>query len=223
MCGTDPLRAYLYRGGLVTLGSTHSMGSAGTAGKAQPGAAIVNVALMSHSEAREGSWSLSQLEEHLASRVGWPAVESLRQRLRQVLVATVAAGLAPMRAAAAGLPGSYWGLSSGFQLLGADILIDADVTPWVIEVNTPSLRLLYDEHGWPVTHVFNDLKEGLTRGIARVVLARHAALWEGLGAAQFVGREEAAAAGSGFDVLTSEVRGALDNASSCAVDSFGAS
>jgi hypothetical protein len=85
-------------------------------------------------------WPMQKLHERLASDFGAPAVAKLQDDIDRVIVSMLlAAGRSINRVAEAEHDGGVNRCS--FELLGFDIMIDKNLRPWLIEVNTlPSLE-----------------------------------------------------------------------------------
>lgn len=130
------LQASLYRGGLVLFAEErYSAGGDAAAG------GLTNAALNREAEV----WSVPALGEHwarsdLQARLPW---ETMWARIQRCLERALVAGEPDLHADAARAYDEAGGHASSrsFQILGADILIDAQLTPWLLEMNgTPSLK-----------------------------------------------------------------------------------
>lgn len=179
--GSDPVRAYLFDGGVVVFGAAQKGGrdAAGASGS-DAGSLIVN--LWTQDRAAADPWGLHQLREHLEAAAGSTAYEGLWRQMQLALASTLAAAVPSMRRGAAGLPGyhSAWG---GFAVYGADFVVDAALKPWLIELNAlPSLapKVIGSAGGGGAASVaaspFDAQKQAFVGSMLHVLLARHAAL-----------------------------------------------
>ncbi len=183
--GSDPVRAYLFDGGVVVYGQRQERAQG--EGPSSPSDLIVN--LWRQDRAAADPWSLHQLWKYLdggqahgaraASQVVW-------QQMQLAVAASVAAAMPGMRRASAGLPG-YQAHSSGFAVFGADFVLDATLKPWLIEMNAlPSLarKVIADDGGAdtgassttdaPAPNPFDEQKQRFVRAMLQILLARHA-------------------------------------------------
>ncbi len=139
MCvtSTAPLRAYLHREGLVRF-ATRAYDPA----SCDAAAHVTNVSLTSRTACFVANadaaaddtghkWSLSALRRRLAAAgVPW---QPLWDRIGDTVARTLLAAAPRMAPAAAGSgapPGAC------FELYGFDVLLDGDLSPWLLEVNT---------------------------------------------------------------------------------------
>lgn len=99
---------------------------------------LTNVAVQKHADgydSRHGNkWDLQDLKLYLASQYGSEACEALFERILFILVQSLKA-----------VQGNMLFCRNAFECYGYDILIDADLKPWLIEVNaSPSLTCSTD-------------------------------------------------------------------------------
>ncbi len=166
MTSLAPLRLYLYDEGLVRFASTEYAADNDTLGDVFMH--LTNYSINKNSasycpnedpEERKGhKWTLGSLWTHLAE-AGVTAEQraDIWDRIRDMAVKTVISGEHAMQ------PLSRQNLGSpvcGYELFGFDFLLDADLRPWLIEVNiSPSLHssspLDLDVKSPLATEVFN--------------------------------------------------------------------
>ncbi|XP_076759750.1 putative tubulin polyglutamylase TTLL9 [Xylocopa sonorina] len=129
----DPLKAWLAREGFARLsGELFDLGNIDDSR-----VHLTNMAIQlkiqgdeSREQTKKGcKWALIKVREYLTARHGVVAVEALLQRIAGVIMASLLAVQ----------PVIMQGKNS-FELYGYDILLDEDLTPWLLEVNaSPSL------------------------------------------------------------------------------------
>lgn len=156
---TQPLRVYLHERGLV-LFSTDGYDAATLAGA---DGAVAGGHVTNYAQNRDGGvWDLSRLRTHL----GDAAYARLHAALLTSVARVYAAALGPMQRESARLGSPRGG---AFEVMGLDYLIDADLHPWLLEVNsTPSLavehsdplveRLIYEQKNTMVEDTFRLLQ-----------------------------------------------------------------
>ncbi|KAL4853083.1 Tubulin polyglutamylase TTLL5 [Chlorella vulgaris] len=129
LMGADPARAHLFDGGVAVFGQRQRQGQAADS-------LIVN--LWTQDRAAAAPWSLRQLEQHMAAESGSNEVpRRLRRQIHAAVAASLAAALPAVRQSSGRLAGFQGG---SFEVLGVDFLVDAQLRPWLVEVNRmPSL------------------------------------------------------------------------------------
>jgi hypothetical protein len=129
LMGADPARAHLFDGGVAVFGQRQRQGQAADS-------LIVN--LWTQDRAAAAPWSLRQLEQHMAAESGSDEVpRRLRRQIHVAVAASLAAALPAVRQSSGRLAGFQGG---SFEVLGVDFLVDAQLRPWLVEVNRmPSL------------------------------------------------------------------------------------
>lgn len=133
-----PLRAYLYNQGLVLFSSEVYDRSRPVDG---PGVkpAVGHVTNFARNE-DTWVWGLEQLQQQLGQQK-W---QQLWEQMRVNTALTAAAVLGPMRAAHRWLQPSI--NNYGFQMLGLDYLVDDQMHPWLLEVNSaPSIMAVHSD------------------------------------------------------------------------------
>lgn len=129
-----PLTAWVYRAGFARFSTSRYDSSSSTQGDLQMH--LTNVAVQKHTtEYRDTAashgmkWDLTALKLFMASKHGLPAVERCMARIQAMLIRSLLAVQKVMMADKA-----------AFELYGYDVMLDADLAPWLIEVNaSPSL------------------------------------------------------------------------------------
>lgn len=132
----SPLRAYLHNQGLVLFSSEVYDQSRPVEGLGvKP--AVGHVTNYARNE-DTWVWGLDQLQQQLGQQE-W---QQLWDKMREATAMTAAAVLGPMRAAHRWLQPSI--SNYGFQMLGLDYLIDDQMHPWLLEVNSaPSIMAVH--------------------------------------------------------------------------------
>lgn len=135
--GYQPLKVYLHRRGLVLFSSEQYP----QGGDLDPGTGKGHVT--NYAMNVDGTvWSLTQLKEHL----GEGSYKTLFAAMAQTTAQVLAAALPNMLKECANLKVES---TNCMELLGLDFLVDANLRPWLLEVNgTPSLAV---EHSDPST------------------------------------------------------------------------
>jgi len=153
MTSARPLRGYVHERGLVLFSSEEYSASA-------PNGSTAGHLTNAFQNAEGVVWALEDLRAHLGDAFG-----ALWESLRRISGLVLAAAVDECRRAAAAVklrPGS------GFQLLGLDFLIGADLRAWLIEANgTPSMSLYgADKVG---TDVLRREKATMLRDLVRLI------------------------------------------------------
>uniref|UniRef100_A0A0G4I6S9 Tubulin--tyrosine ligase-like protein 9 n=1 Tax=Chromera velia CCMP2878 TaxID=1169474 RepID=A0A0G4I6S9_9ALVE len=127
-----PLTAYLYRSGFARLSHTHfSMASIESMNNISMH--LTNVAVQkqtaNYDTDRGGKWPVRQLKLHLISKFGAEPTAELFNQIALIIVRSLCA-----------VQKSMINDKHCFELYGYDILIDANLKPWLLEVNaSPAL------------------------------------------------------------------------------------
>lgn len=132
----SPLRAYLYNQGLV-LFSSEAYDQAKPVEGVKPAAGhVTNYARNEDTWV----WGLEQLQQ----QIGQETWQQLWEQMRLNTALTAAAVLGPMRAAHSWLQPSI--SNYGFQMLGLDYMVDEQMHPWLLEVNSaPSIMAVHND------------------------------------------------------------------------------
>lgn len=151
MTHVDPLRAYLFDGGIFESNTKHltywqaaNEGVLGKAGERKPGDDGKHTALGADNE-KPTPWALHRLRKFVDDATGTPKTfESLWSDVRNI---TADMFLAGSNAANCNLKHSGWrcgeyAYSPGdWELFGIDYMFDSDFKPWVLEVNaSPAIK-----------------------------------------------------------------------------------
>ncbi|CAG9461997.1 unnamed protein product [Pedinophyceae sp. YPF-701] len=126
-----PLRAYLYRGGFARFTKTRFSMHRGALEDLY--VHLTNTAVQKHNPdydaSRGAKWSLHALKQYMASHHGWRATDQCFGMIQALILRALMA-----------VEGILIQDKHCFELYGYDVMIDADMRPWLIEVNaSPSL------------------------------------------------------------------------------------
>jgi hypothetical protein len=110
-------------------------------------------------------WTLQQLEQHM----GGPAWATLWSKMERASALTIAAAYQPL------LKAHQWLASPvedyGFQMVGLDYMIDEDMAPWLLEVNSaPSIMAVHSEADMQV--LIKQQKQAMLRDMLHMVQHR---------------------------------------------------
>ena len=86
-------------------------------------------AVQNHGKALKLKWSHATLRDNLAARFGPGSWEQLQTKLKRMIVRAVNATRSELTTRVGNTTGV-------FQLLGADFIVDSDLTPWMTEIQT---------------------------------------------------------------------------------------
>jgi tubulin monoglycylase TTLL3/8 len=85
---------------------------------------------------KESMWTMEQLVAWVESQTGEGSFKEIISRMREIVVATVLA-----------TQDQVYGRKNSFELIGYDFMIDDQLRPWLIEINSsPSM-----DYSTPVT------------------------------------------------------------------------
>ncbi|KXZ53247.1 TTL5 protein [Gonium pectorale] len=202
--GFNPLRAYLHANGLV-LFSTHGYDS--KTWRTEAGEVALGH-VTNYAQNMDGRvWDLRQLEEHM----GAEAYGKMWSKVQRNSALVIAAALQHIKADHEAMKAQS-GMTC--ELVGLDYLIDADLHPWLLEVNgTPSLQVEHEDA--QVEQLIHEQKFGMVQdlmtllGIRDRFKPRYAALRAAAKAKQqAISAAVAAAAAAGSDTLAAAMASA---------------
>ncbi|GBF94938.1 tubulin tyrosine ligase [Raphidocelis subcapitata] len=165
--GHAPLRAYMHTQGLVLFSSQAYDTERPLAAGARPAAGhVTNYARNEDTWV----WGLERLAQHFESHHGGPAAWArLWREMRRRAALAVAAALPSLQAAHAWLRPKVEGY--GFQMVGLDFLIDADLVPWLLEFNSaPSIMAVHSDPA--VCDLIRENKAAMLRDTVAMVAHR---------------------------------------------------
>ncbi|KAG5175255.1 putative tubulin polyglutamylase [Tribonema minus] len=129
----QPLTAYIHRGGFCRFSAVRYQQATAATPDAAMERHLTNVAIQRRGEGYDrtfsGKWDVRSLKLHLVTALGAAAAEALFQRVERLVASSLRAVRDVMITD-----------RRCFELYGYDVLIDADLKPWLLEVNaSPAL------------------------------------------------------------------------------------